>query len=723
MKKLFSVFTLATAVFALTSCSQVDETPAPVQSGSHEIRISAQVGDYTRVEGTSFESGDQLTLSAYKGEALYIDAAQFTYAEGQFTGDKSYYWPEEEGAELAFYALYPANIGFSNPLHISAQLDQTTHEAYSQSDVMVAYKKAAYSESAVNLTFARQHAKLVFNLDNQLEEEIASLKVSNLYNASVLAPDAASETGYTLTESTDAGMVEFTAAKLSLGEWVLIVPAQKAAKPVLTVVTASGVEYKYEVTNGQDLVSGYYYTANIKVEAPVTPDPGPDPEPEPDPIAIEIAWSIADWEAGDELEFIQEGVEQEPEVEEPAVLAELDPDSFYTYQQVSAGAVQAGKWYALVGDSTYAATALSGNYGYLPQTAVIAVSDGVVSAPAACAFGFLTVEGGYTIQQYDGKYLYQTGTYNSFNVSADLPAEGQVWTVEAADGLATITNTSVSKWIQYSASYSSYGSYNSVKGVNPALYELVAVDTNPHLVNVSVEKVSFMPAGGTSTVTVTTYGEAELLTETDADWFTVSVADGVVSIEAAANEGEARKAKLTISYGEEAVTLPVTQEAPVSGDVTDTKGTFTSMDIFNYGVATTSGSSAYSLDASTVDGGSCNGFKLGTSKLAGVMTSGAVGLEGDYTLGFYAVAWSGKTATLYVRVNEGDPVAELTLNANTGATGNPPYTITSSDDDYYTVQLTGLTATDTISFSTDATFTNASNSSSGRAVVYGVQLF
>ena len=110
--------------------------------------------------------------------------------------------------------------------------------------------------------------------------------------------------------------------------------------------------------------------------------------------------------------------------------------------------------------------------------------------------------------------------------------------------------------------------------------------------------------------------------------------------------------------------------------------------------------------------------------MAGVFTSKAVAVTGDKTLELYAFAWKGKSAKLYIKVVGGGAasVSEITLAANDGATGNPPYTITAADSDKYTVTLTGLTATSTVVFSTSAEFTNASDSSSGRAVVAGVHL-
>ena len=148
----------------------------------------------------------------------------------------------------------------------------------------------------------------------------------------------------------------------------------------------------------------------------------------------------------------------------------------------------------------FAATALSetGNYGYLPQFAV-AANGNFIETNTFYAFTFTEVEGGYTIQDTFGRYVYQTGTYNSFNVAAEMPAEGAVWAVaiDETTGEATITNTSVNKYIQYSSSYTSYGSYADVKGVKPSLYKLGEYPT----ITVTPENCETIPAFEKVTIT------------------------------------------------------------------------------------------------------------------------------------------------------------------------------------------------------------------------------
>ena len=134
---------------------------------------------------------------------------------------------------------------------------------------------------------------------------------------------------------------------------------------------------------------------------------------------------------------------------------------------------------------------------------------------------------------------------------------------------------------------------------------------------------------------------------------------------------------------------------------------------------------AYSLGSTAINGSAATGFKLGKTKQAGKFTSAAVGVTGDKYLNLYAVAWKGGDAKLYFRV-DGGATQSLTLVANDGATGNIPYTaLTLAETDHYSVKLTGLTATSTIEFSTDANFaltTSDSAMSSARAIVCGVKL-
>ena len=95
-------------------------------------------------------------------------------------------------------------------------------------------------------------------------------------------------------------------------------------------------------------------------------------------------------------------------------------------------------------------------------------------------------------------------------------------------------------------------------------------------------------------------------------------------------------------------------------------------------------------------------LRLGKSKYAGAYTTPALGVTGDKKLSFYAVGWKGADATVYIRVNGGGSVSgsPVTAISNDGYSGSGnSFTMTLTDDDYHTLELTGLTAESTITIS------------------------
>ena len=142
------------------------------------------------------------------------------------------------------------------------------------------------------------------------------------------------------------------------------------------------------------------------------------------------------------------------------------------YDFTAVTSVTAGAQYLIVA-GTNQATALdaSKSYGYLPVTTVNP-SNGVINTTDDNVFVIEAVDGGYSIKDALGRYLYMKGDYNSVNLDTTLPAEGGVWTIEFnADGTAKITNTYNSKFMQFDSQYNSYGIYPDARGTMPTLYK------------------------------------------------------------------------------------------------------------------------------------------------------------------------------------------------------------------------------------------------------------
>ena len=265
---------------------------------------------------------------------------------------------------------------------------------------------------------------------------------------------------------------------------------------------------------------------------------------------------------------------------------------------------------------------LTSNYGYLQ---VMDAVDG--KSYAANAFTFTMVDAGlYTIQDANGKYYYQSGTYNSFNVSdKDGGTDEYLWEVyDTGNGEFAIINYAVGKYVQLDSQYGTFGSYADEKGTLPTL--VAAVDPIP---------------------------EPE-------------------------------------------------PEDPSEGELSEYATNVTCKTV----------SSAYTDGVATVNG-TANVFtlKLGTSKLNGKAT---VTLPaGTTSVSYYAVGWKGTSAKLQFSV-DGAVVATQAIAANTGATGNAPYTMTVADTDKYTLTFDSALAADT-------EVTVETTGSAYRAILFGIQ--
>ena len=149
----------------------------------------------------------------------------------------------------------------------------------------------------------------------------------------------------------------------------------------------------------------------------------------------------------------------------------------YKYKKVTA--VTSGKKYliaAVIDGSakvmnTLAQSGITKTFGYLKVTAAEVDANVVIMADEAHEFTFTQSGGGYTIVNSEGKYIYQNGTYKTYNESA-TSNENCVWTVSITDGEATITSPG-GYTAYYDTEFNSYGAYNDTqdKYVKPWLFE------------------------------------------------------------------------------------------------------------------------------------------------------------------------------------------------------------------------------------------------------------
>ena len=150
-------------------------------------------------------------------------------------------------------------------------------------------------------------------------------------------------------------------------------------------------------------------------------------------------------------------------------------------------------------------------------------------------------------------------------------------------------------------------------------------------------------------------------------------------------------------------------EPPVSGEA----GEFDPQ-----GITWTLGTKAYDNTSGTnAQKGTVNGvevtnmLKLGTSSLVGDATLHVP--AGTKKIGFYCIAWSGKSATEVKFSIGGTTLTTVTPAANSGATGNPPYTITVKESDYYEIEMPSTDAADVK--------VETTNAAQGRVIFIGLK--
>ena len=139
---------------------------------------------------------------------------------------------------------------------------------------------------------------------------------------------------------------------------------------------------------------------------------------------------------------------------------------------------------------------------------------------------------------------------------------------------------------------------------------------------------------------------------------------------------------------------------------------------FTSNIAVPSGTSAVQTNAYggivVVEGANYSCLKLGTGSAGGKFETAAIG-AGKTKVTFYAYACSGGACDLKVSTSENNTMT-FTLDANAGASGTSPYTMTKPSNGYiaYTFDLEDVTEDTIITFDT--------TDSKKRALIFGVNV-
>ena len=265
MKHTIAKYFAAAAALCLTvvGCSTLQEDKGV--SESRDIKFSASIGSYqVKATDTAFENGDAMGL--YAQNHVQANNLRLTWQDGALTPETPIQWGWEQMIDEStlFYAYYPytsqPDIEDNQYLYFSVQKDQSTHAAYTASDLMTASTYATPAEGTVNFTFVHRLAKLVLTIENRLEDPVKEVYIGNILTSGF----------YDIINSQDYGSTgELGNIKAGKGytaegteAWSVILPSQ-SAYATLMLVTESGKEYVYKSENSVYFAAARRHTAHV----------------------------------------------------------------------------------------------------------------------------------------------------------------------------------------------------------------------------------------------------------------------------------------------------------------------------------------------------------------------------------------------------------------------------------------------------------------------------
>ncbi|MBO4340521.1 MAG: fimbrillin family protein, partial [Bacteroidales bacterium] len=298
MKKIFNLIAIA-AVFgsALAGCNVLTEDG--VYAGKKEINFSATVGTYqVKATDTAFEDGDAIGLFA--DDPIYVENVKLNFSKGKLTPEAPVYWGEQQLLEQPTYfsAYYPyvTNSAFVDKeygyrsIYFAVAEDQTTHEAMTASDFMVAKAQSSPADGTVQLHFAHAFSKIIFTVDNQINDN----KVVNITLGGVCLGAWAhvEDIGASWGDYDRQGTIKMAPVTTAAGEpaWAAILPPQ-SVYPVVFIEMEDGDQYTYNTDEEVYFGPSRRYNASIVIDQTS--------------VSADFSSDISDWVDSGEIPFGQ----------------------------------------------------------------------------------------------------------------------------------------------------------------------------------------------------------------------------------------------------------------------------------------------------------------------------------------------------------------------------------------------------------------------------------
>ncbi len=334
IRKLFSILYISALV---ASCTKEGDTTLLNGADSYDVTIAPTI--QTRATELSFESGDEIGLS------IIMDADQSTFAENYqmyFDGTSfgsDLIWYGDNDATSTLVAYYPYISGDALPSSFTIQADQTSSDAYTASDLMVALKEGTTPSASTSITFNHVLTRIVVDVDNQSGSEISSIEIEGAYSTAKID----------LTESVISVDRSSSKESVKCPLWsddiykAIIIPQEVTLTFKVTFSSGSVVA---EEKGSVDFASGKEYTANMTIIG--------------ETMSVNISNDIDDWSDGGII----------PDVADDVAFEEFD--DYFVYD----GATYNFKTYSIAGYGDL--TIMTDNMRYIPQGKTVSsdASDG-----------------------------------------------------------------------------------------------------------------------------------------------------------------------------------------------------------------------------------------------------------------------------------------------------------------------------------------------------------
>lgn len=263
----------------LAACQKKDSLAPYVGDVNRPVTFSVENIYTVTTKADAIATGKQVGI--YAGSPISKDNVAFNVTmTGETSGTlapavtNSLLWAVGQTTEATnFLAVYP----YASERSLTGSTEAEKYFEYEISDAdnvdyaekfltAVASQAPGTDETPakVSLAFSHPFVKLVYNIDNQSDDYVASVKISGIRRTGqVMFSTGAVTTTGTAVAAADAIALNEVSANAQY--MTVVMPESEAVNPVITVNMVSGAVYTYSLAAGVALAAGKVYTAAITV--------------------------------------------------------------------------------------------------------------------------------------------------------------------------------------------------------------------------------------------------------------------------------------------------------------------------------------------------------------------------------------------------------------------------------------------------------------------------